>query len=259
MSDPRNPPDNGEDIDLGEIEDIDESEAGDEPEAEDDAEPPEGGDDEPGEREPPKRGRASDTIRSLRERAQASERELADLKNQFSELRTQRQPAADPYAQQRAAEAERAELERVSQLPFDEQQRWWNNRTEQRVAQAMQGLEFRLADQSDKTAFGLAAQGSPARARLAGQVEQTLQQYRARGQNAEREVIYKYLRGEELDRAEREGKGVSRQRTDATRRVRSQTTRPASPRGGAAPARSDTRGMDADERFLRNTRIGDVI
>lgn len=264
MSGTRDPlPIGGED-EPGEIEDIEEIDGeGDEPEPEEnpDGDSPEGEEDEPEPRET-RRSSTRDTIRSLRERSQTAERQLADLQRTVEDLRTSstQRPLPDPYAQQRAAEAERAEQERVAQLPWEEQQRYWTNRTENRVAQAMQNQEFRFADRLDKAAFDLSAQSDAGKRRLAAEVERVLSAERAAGRNADRDIVYAYLRGQEVIKAEREGKGIRRQRDQATERVRRQTTRPGNGRGGAAPQSGNGRstGEDADLRFLRNTRIGDV-
>jgi hypothetical protein len=185
--------------------------------------------------------------------------QLTTFQSQLDEIRNRPAPQTqvDPYAQQRAAEAEQA---RLANMSYEERVDYLRGKDRQEVAQALQGIEFRMADRADKLAWDASLRDNPTRTRLAPEVERAIAQYRAEGKNADRETVYKYLRGEEMDRREREGRGnIGRQRTQAQRRVARQTTRPASGRGGegrAAPARS---GDDADLRFLKNTRVGDVV
>lgn len=264
MSDPRTPL-NEEPDDLGEIEDIEEVEGdADEGDPEDTSDvevegSDDGAEDEEGQgqrvaRQPSRRERQAAHWRT---RAETTERELSSLRRELDEIRTRTTapPPVDPYAQQRAQEAENA---RVANMTYEEQRDYFRQKDRQEVASALQGIEFRMADRADKQAWESSTRDSPARLRLSAEVERTLQAERARGRNADREVIYKYLRGEELDRAEREGRGsIGRQRQAAQGRVRRQTTRPASGRGDTGRTGAGNR-VDADERLLRGITAADI-
>ncbi len=259
MSDPRNPP-LEEDIDLGEIEEDGggEGEEGSDAEAPDDIESPEGDEEaeveerDVAERRPSRsQNRVSNLTRQLAEERTARERIERDL----AELRTRSlQPPADPAAQARAAAEE---AERVRQMMPEEQIAYFRNRDRQEFGSALQGIEFRMMDRADKLAWQASCERNGQRARLNDRVEQVLQDYRSRGQNAEREQVYKYVLGDELDR--KASGQLPRQRAAAARRVAAQTTRPGSARGDVArTGRTGKTQYDADREALSSITLGDL-
>lgn len=262
MSDPRLPleEDTG---DLGEIEenediggDADEGDPEDTADAEAEAPDKDAEDEDQSQRVARQPSRRERQAAHWRTRAENTERELSTLRRELDEIRNRpAQQPVDPYAQQRAQEAE---TQRLANMTYEERVDYLRAKDRQDVASALQGIEFRMADRADKTAWDASTRDSAARARLSNEVERTLQAERARGRNADREVIYKYLRGEELDRAEREGRGnVNRQRQAANGRVRRQTVRPVSGRGDTGRSGGGNR-MDADERLLRGITVADI-
>lgn len=263
MSDPRLPLE--EDADLGEIEENGDGE-GDAPDAEDAADDEAQGDggeeaevdaEEDGPERNVGRGRSRDTIRTLRARSQEAERRLKDLDSQLQELRSRpAQQQTDPYAAQRAAEAERELL--ATYTPEQISQHFYQKGMQQ-TAQALNALRIEGLDRSDKSAFESRCERSPARAALASEVEKQAQAYLRQGQMANREDIFAYLFGKEALRKAEQGQS-SRQRGQAQRRVAAQTTRPGSGRGDVARGGSRQRSQeDEDLRFLRGTTVGDVI
>jgi hypothetical protein len=263
MSDPRLPLE--EDSDLGEIEEVEDGEdAVDAQDGEDgnDAEDAQGGDEEAegdAEEDGPRRDvrqpsrRESRIARTTRENAELRER-LANLEGRLSAPQPQQQ--ADPYAAQRAAEAERELL--ATFTPEQISQHFYQKGMQQ-TQQALHAIRIEGLDRSDKAAFESRAERSAARAQLAAEVEKTAQQYLRQGQLANREDIFAYLFGKEALRKAERGQSP-RARQGAQRRVAAQTTRPGSGRGDVA--RSANRGRsqeDDDRRLLERTVVGDVI
>lgn len=258
MSDPRTPLE--EDIDLGEIEEVEGNEAedaeGDAPDAEDDGDAAETQEAEGEERDVAERRpsrsqtRVSNLTRQLGEERTARER----LEREFAELRARSlQPPVDTAAQARAAAEE---AERVRQMMPEEQIAYFRNRDRQEFGAALQNIEFRMMDRADKTAWQASCERNQQRARLADRVEQVLQDYRARGQNAEREQVYKFVLGDELDR--KASGQLPRQRAAAARRVAAQTTRPSSARGDVSRSRTQKTQYDIDKEMLTGVTLGDL-
>jgi hypothetical protein len=257
-----------EELDLGpedEIEDGDEAQdAGDgEGDADDEGEGDDAGDDageeeeggEPRDVTPP-RGRARDTIRTLRQRSQEAERRTADLQRQVDELRTSRQPAFDPAAAQRA-EAE--EIERISMLPPAEQTAAIIEKVRRESRQQAAQIELRNFDRSDISAWSAAKRDDPHARRLDTEVERILNLRRQNGDySLDRVTIFDALRGKEI--RERRATVAPRQRAAARRRVAGQTTRPNRVGGDVSRSGRNERNEDAArEDRLKNIRVGDVF
>lgn len=257
MSDPRNEgggeplspgddlPDDSEEFDLAE--DFAEDE---------DAEAPPPADDQLAEPEPERRqrNRASDTIRNLRERAQKAEAERDVYRNLQQPQPQPRTPQPDPQAeQQRRA----LEYQRISMLPPEEQVAALDRMNEQRVQQQVALARLEAFDMNDRSNYQSLQARIPAAARLATQVEQTLQAQRAQGvYNFSREQIFKYLLGEEM--MSRATQGGERQRRQGQARVQRQTVRPGGSRGDVATGSNRSRGDDADRRLLQSINLKDV-
>ncbi len=248
--------------DVGEIEEIEGGETDAElPEGEDGAEPDapedEGEEGQEGNVDPESRrgGGGASTPRTLRRRAQEAERERDELRgrNAANEQRLrdlETRVASNPAAQQQAAQQEQEMLLRMS---AEEQTQYFYQKGRREVANELQQIRNVQADQTDRMAYAARAATSPMRARLSDRVEAVLQQARAQGRNESREVIYKYLLGDELD--SKAAKAVPGQRTAAAARVAGQRTRPGAGRGDAAPA-SRTSRNDPEAEMAEMRRRG---
>lgn len=204
-------------------------EAADDGEADED-EGPEG---QEGDVDPPPRPRARDTITTLRRRAQEAERGLADVRREVAELRNARQQQPDPAAQ---AAQEAALFERWEQMAPRDAERERKQYYESRVGAALNQMRGQLGDQMDRASYEARSATDKARARLADRVEETIATLRGQGNyTINRETVFKYLLGEEVDR--RRGPETVRQRRDGQRRIASQTTRPGNARGDAVRSR----------------------
>ena len=181
---------------------------------------------------PRRSGGGSQTIRDQRRARQAAEARAVDLERQLAEARgfqagvTARQPAADPQAAQRAEQEFYASLELMA--PAQAYQAIVA-RERQNVGNYVQGIEFRTNDRIDKQTYDIAARSSKVHQQYRSQVESTLAAERAQGRNPDREVILKFLVGNDvLERAQR---AAPAQRAGAARRVAGQRTQPTGARG----------------------------
>lgn len=243
-SDAGNPP--GDDIELSD--DFDEPEAeeldaGEEPEGEE----PEAPDEEPAQ-EPPRRG----TARHRKERQAAQIREsreqIARLERELQQARQQQiQPRVDPYEQARRDQAER---EQVALMPLEQQSLYWTQRSEQRVAAALAQQRLELADQIERSGWEQRCAADPMRRRYMQKVEETLNSYPPGVQRPPREIVYRYLVGDEIDRKRAADGG--RQRNQAARRVRNQTTPVGNGRSDAP--RERTQGANGQDNSLEALR-----
>jgi chromosome segregation ATPase len=191
--------------------------------------------------EPRRGGGGASTPRTLRRRAQEAERERDELRgrNAATEQRlrdVEARVASNPAAAQQAAQQEQEMLQRMS---GEEQTQYFYQKGRREVANELQQIRNVQADQTDRMAYASRAAASPMRAQFSDRVEAVLQQARAQGRNESREVIYKYLLGDEMDR--KAAKAVPGQRKAAAARVASQRARPGGARGDAAPAARDSR------------------
>ncbi len=181
----------------------------------------------------PRRGGGSQTIREQRRRAQEAETRAATLERELAEARgfqqgiTARQ--ADPQAAARAEQEFYASLEMMAPAQaYAELMR----RGQAQVGTALQQIEFRANERADKQNYDIAARTSKVHQQYRSQVESTLAAERAQGRNPDREVILKYLVGNDV--LERAGRAAPAQRNGAARRVASQRTQPTGARGDVA-------------------------
>jgi hypothetical protein len=140
-------------------------------------------------------GRAAREIARLRERAQAAEREAADL-------RARAAPAAQP-TRAPVDELFQQEEARLRDPQCTDMERWTinSNRTIRQVQQQAQQAAFNSADTADRTAYQSKAMDNPRMRKYAERVEKKLAELRAQGQNAPREGIYLFLLGEDVNKA----------------------------------------------------------
>jgi hypothetical protein len=257
MSDPRNPPDDGEDVDPGFIDD-DPGGADLEQEPEPDYEP----EPEPDEPEPDiepdqqhRRRSRRDQNERLRIRLEKQDAELADLRRQIQNPQRQ-QPQFDPA---QAARLQAEENERLAVMGPAEAARYFYEKGLRETAQVIQQDRFQTQDLLDRQAYETAARSSRVHQQYKQRVDDLLASERARGNlGANRDSILKYLVGQDaIERATRAAPG---QRSSAARRVAGQTVRPGTARGDGARPGGERRGeADADERLLRRLRVGDVV
>lgn len=193
------------------------------------------------ERRPGRRERQSAEIRELRETVRRLERETRE--------RQQQPPASriDPAEQARRDQAER---DYVAQLPYEQQSAYWYNKQRQENTSLILGMQQNVSDQIDKSSWDLACRGDRVRAAFADRVEDLFRAERAQGRVQSREILFKYLYGEEVDR--QRSQKDDRQRRDAATRVRRETVRPANARSDAA--RPSTR-QPADEYEAALNRV----
>lgn len=175
--------------------------------------------------QPAKRGRANDTIRSLRRENQDYRRRLEDLERQ-SRQQPQRQQQIDPVEQARREEAER---QRVALMTPEERFEYRMDQMQRQNQQFLQGVQMNLAEQTDKANFEAKSSVDPLYKKYAPLVEQRLSELRAQGQNVPREVLMKFMIGE---RALQKADGArSRQTKRAQSEARQQRGRATNPRG----------------------------
>jgi hypothetical protein len=205
------------------------AEPGDEP-----AEPAEGPAAEDGEPVAPRPSRPG-----RRERQQAEIRRLSEdnqrLKREFDAFRTQQAaPRPDPAE---VARREQQEREQVATLDYSQQIYYWRDKDRREFQQTLQQQQLGISQQIDKYSWDALANVDPVRAQYADRVEEAFNaEVRAGRMPPSRDIIFKYLYGDEADRLRRQRSDGQRQA--AARRVASQTTRPGGLRSdGGAPTR----------------------
>jgi hypothetical protein len=243
------------DDDLDELLGDDEPEEtgeGDELEPEEQESEPEGEEPQPQARQP---SRAERRIQTLLKRDKEREGELKQLRDAVIARPQQPAPQVDPARQ---AQLDREELERVAQMPYEEQARYWNNKTEQKLQQQMLRGNLETRDMLDRIQFQQTMREKRLPARYADEVESLLSQARQNGMNPSREWLLKAAIGNEiLTKKDRE---TDRQRRSGQRRIASQTTRPGAGTRSTAAGAGGRRGQGTaadDEALLRGVTLGD--
>lgn len=230
-----------------ELDDLDDPVEGDPEPDTGDEEPPDGdeGEDEPlpqpKAKAPGRRERQRAEVRELRERSDRLERELQSVRQQ------QQQPRVDNSAElARVAQFERDQL---PLLTPDQQIGYWRQKDRQELGGYLQRQEAVIVDRLDHQAWQASCASNPRRARFANQVEQTIASMPP-GPSRQREVVYKFLLGEEIDR--QAGRQTGKQRQAAQRRVRGQTTQPGGSRSDAVRDRQPlSNGQDYEGAMAR--------
>ncbi|MEK6591563.1 MAG: hypothetical protein AABZ67_00640 [Pseudomonadota bacterium] len=185
------------------------------------------------------KGGASETIRALRRRAQQAETERDQLRQR-------------PQAPQETEEQER---QRVALMTADEKIEHYRAKDRGEFGRAFGGLQQQMAEQSDVTKFEALCARNPTAAKLADAVEEKLAEMRAKGQNAARDVVLKFLIG---DRAlARNGLVNGKAKKRAAEAVERERGRAASPRGDARAERR--RGGDENTPEARAKRLENVL
>lgn len=181
--------------------------------------------------EAPRVSRAQARIQALaserdaeRQRAAAAEERARLLEEQTRLEMNRRQQEADWRRQQ----------EEEANLPYDQQLYRHQQRFQAQMEQQMRMTQAQLAEQTDRLAFESKAVSDTTYRKYAERVEKERQAYAAKGQIVPREVILKYLIGE--DALSQKGKSASeRKKSEAASRVQNA-------RGTPVRARSDVGG-----------------
>jgi hypothetical protein len=215
-------------------------------------EPTEGQDEVVDDLPPPRRsGGGSEVIRAQRRARQEAEERAARLERELAEARGFQQGMqarqVDPQAQARAEQEFYASLEL---MPPAQAYQAIVARERQNVGTALQQIEFRSNDRADKQAYDIAARTSRVHQQYRSQVEQTLATERAAGRNPDREVILKFLVGNDV--LERSARAAAAQRNGAAARIAQQRTQPTGARSNVSPGgrRPAPGSREADEAAL---------
>lgn len=146
--------------------------------------------------EPPAKGRKARRIDSLRQRAQAAEREAADLRAREAERERQRQEREAADAQRRAEDEQRRMEAEIAALPPEEQGPARQKRFNQLVANQLQQTQRLNQDLLDSQSYTRACRTDPVLAEISDDVEAMAEQYRNRGMVVNRVTIANYILGE---------------------------------------------------------------
>lgn len=261
MSDPRLPP--KEDAGLDDDLEIDESgDAADEGEdtALDEADQADDGSEEEGQEEQARdvasqpRSRSRNNVQILRERAQAAERGLEDLRREFTDFRS-RQPQPGQISPHEQARLDAEEQARVEQMMPHDAARYYAEKNARHFQQQLAITQFQAFDRQDQSDFARLKDTNREAARLAPDVERILAAQRAQGiYSFTRAQVFAYRYGEEMLAKARQER--PRQQRHAAGRVAAQRTRPGNARGDVARGGRDR--VDADEALLRGITVGDI-
>ena len=199
--------------------------------------------------------RAERRITRQQERLRALEEQNRRLTEALTRPPAQPQYQPPPVDQ---ARLDREEFERVSQMPFEEQSRYWARKTEERVQQQINLHGLQTRDMLDQSNFRQIMREKRLPAKYANEVETLLSQARQQGMNPTREMVLQTVIGREvLDRKDRE---TDRARQRGQRRIASQTVRPGG-RGSTAATAGGRREQDqeaADKALLMSITWGEA-
>ncbi len=195
-----------------------------------------------GDVEPPARParRENDSVRALRERAQAAEARALVYEQMLGQRNAAPQlPQNDPVA---AAAAQAAENERIMNMMPHEQAQYFANRAEQRVQQQIQALARQQQDALDRMHFDTIKATNKVAAKYESQVEKLVAEQAARGVTVPRKAALAYVLGEAV--LARAPAAAAKQRQGAAERTAGATVRRGSPGGDTAAEPRGNRGND---------------
>ena len=170
-----------------------------------------------------------------REELRAEREHRARVEAELNILRQEREARNQPRQPQE--ESDEQFNQRIAMLDPEQRMDAKLDRATRRHNQQLALATFAAADRADKTAFDSRAVTDTRRKRLAARVEEILQTERRKGRDFDRETVYKFILGEEAEKA-MSGRGPSTGRREAERRVASQQARTT---GGRGDARRDER------------------
>ena len=199
-------------------------------------------------------GRANRTVRELRERARAAERQRDEA--------IAARNGGGPSAHQQAQEYERAEAAKLAAAEEAERMgtlgataRYWNERTVREARGVTQFSQNQAAERADASEFRVLAREVPGYAAVKDEVEAHIQQQRAQGNFAlSREVYATYLLGKRAVERAVSGNGRQRQRADG-QRLRQVVRAPQggndapAPRGRRVKSSDDLSAEDFEHQF----------
>lgn len=188
--------------------------------------------------------RGENRFQTLRNDNQRLNAELSETRRRLDELtRKVDQPTVRETPEARAA--------RFALLTPQEQITETLRESEQRFSAQLSQVQMQNQESLDRTAFQAKCAANTLYAKWAPKVEGKLAELRARGGNAEREVVLKFLIGEAaIERASsKEGR---REVQQATARVRAATTRPGN---SGSDTQASRRTASSVERRLENVQI----
>lgn len=199
----------------------------------------------------PRRSRAGEAIRSLRARAQETERRAQEAERRADEAeRRARDYEARQRPQQTAVDPE-AERRYLESLPPEQQVDYKLNKALERFQTVQQAQSFRQMDMLDKTQFDAECRYDPLARKYANEVEKELTRIRNEGGNVPREAVLNYVLGRALREKQRLGSGT--RAAAGERRVRAAATRPTNARGDVASDRG--RASESLEKRLENVPL----
>lgn len=196
--------------------------------------------DAPSDDEPKSAGkgsRANDRIRALRDREAAARRDAEELRAQLQERDRREQEARES--------ARRREEEDDKDLPYDQKLYRYAQRRDREVDSKLAQTEARLADQADRTSFGVKAATDPLYSKYADRVEEELAKMRRQGSNAPREAILTFLVGKDTIAARGSS---SKQSAKAKERVKNARGEPVRARSDVSSHRQRVKSLE--ERLL---------
>jgi hypothetical protein len=195
------------------------------------------------------RGRAGDTIRSLRARAQEAERRAqeADRRAEDNERRVRDFEARQRPAQQVDPQEEARLLEAMTP---DQRADYKVNKALERFQQASAVQNFQTMDRIDTQAFQQECAANPLARKYAAEVDRELTKIRSEGGNVPRQAVLFYVLGRAL--VDKQRSTADKRASGAQDRIRRQTTRPTNSRGDVGGNR---RGAASLEQRLENVPI----
>lgn len=229
IDDPREPIDD-EDFDNGKETEGQEDDAEGERDGQDEDTALEGKENEEVHREVKPVGRAERAILSAKEEARAAREDAAKVRRELEEFRAVQQQ------QQRQVDPE-MERQRLALMDPEQRMEYTLAKAQDENRRQIQRLEFNAWDSNDKANFRVLAATNQTAQRLSDKVEAELTNLRARGQNVEREILFKYMLGDEI--FSKSKSAGQTQRKAGAENIRRQVVRPA---GASSSETSDRRG-----------------
>jgi hypothetical protein len=172
-------------------------------------------------------GRASARIAALAAREKQKDEELDRIKRELDEIKAERNKPreVDP-------ELERQRLELMTP---EERMEYRLNKMEELTRRETARLQTQLWESSDRAAFASMAASNPLVSKYKDQVESLFQQEMRKGNMLSREVLLKYVVGENM--LKRAPKAASTQRKAGQERIERQKVTPSNARGNVSASR----------------------
>lgn len=183
------------------------------------------------------------------ERYQRLANENREYRERLERLEREREQERQLWNQRQNQVTEQQERERLNLMTPEERADYRISRHEQRTAEMLRTSQLQSAAQLDKAAFDARCATSPARKRLAGEVEKRFTEQMRIGQPTDRETIYFYLLGQQADNG---AASAPSQRKQARRRVEQERVAPSSNRSSASV---QSRKVSTAEERLKDVLI----